>query len=94
MNVKISVLIICVEAVIYLLLYNLHDCTLNWKILEHNIILIFRLHFGAFGFLIAGQAHYLIWSKRISGDLFYLTYSSPISLGIYERWLTFWWLTF
>ena len=27
MNVKISVFIICVEAIIYLLLYNLHDCT-------------------------------------------------------------------
>ena len=27
MNAKISVIIICVEAVIYLLLYNLHDCT-------------------------------------------------------------------
>ena len=27
MNVKISVFVICVEAIIYLLLYNLHDCT-------------------------------------------------------------------
>ena len=27
MNAKISVLVICVEAIIYLLLYNLHDCT-------------------------------------------------------------------
>ena len=27
MNAKISVIIICVEAIIYLLLYNLHDCT-------------------------------------------------------------------
>ena len=27
MNAKISVLIIFVEAIIYLLLYNLHDCT-------------------------------------------------------------------
>ena len=26
MNVKISVLVICFEAIIYLLLYNLHDC--------------------------------------------------------------------
>ena len=26
MNAKISVLVICVEAIIYLLLYNLHDC--------------------------------------------------------------------
>ena len=27
MNVKISVFVISVEAIIYLLLYNLHDCT-------------------------------------------------------------------
>ena len=31
MNAKISVLVICVEAIIYLLLYNLHDCTLLQK---------------------------------------------------------------
>ena len=34
MNVKISVFVICVEAIIYLLLYNLHECTFNsW---HHN----------------------------------------------------------
>ena len=27
MNAKISVFVICVEAIVYLLLYNLHDCT-------------------------------------------------------------------
>ena len=27
MNAKISVFVICVEAIIYLLLYNLHDCS-------------------------------------------------------------------
>ena len=27
MNAKISMLVICVEAIIYLLLYNMHDCT-------------------------------------------------------------------
>ena len=27
MNTKISVFVICVEAIIYLLLHNLHDCT-------------------------------------------------------------------
>ena len=29
MNTKISMFVICVEAIIYLLLYNLHDCTSN-----------------------------------------------------------------
>ena len=33
MNAKISVLVICVEAIIYLLLYNLHDCTFNTLVL-------------------------------------------------------------
>ena len=27
MNAKISVFVICIEAIIYLPLYNLHDCT-------------------------------------------------------------------
>ena len=27
MNTKLSVFVICVEAIIYLLLYNLHGCT-------------------------------------------------------------------
>ena len=27
MNAKISVFVICVNAIIYLILYNLHDCT-------------------------------------------------------------------
>ena len=27
MNAKVPVFVICVEASIYLLLYNLHDCT-------------------------------------------------------------------
>ena len=29
MNAKILVFVICIEAIIYLLLYNLHDCTFN-----------------------------------------------------------------
>ena len=29
MNAKISVFVICVEAIIYLSLYDLHDCTFN-----------------------------------------------------------------
>ena len=33
MNLKISIFVICVEAIIYLLLHNLHDCTFNISIL-------------------------------------------------------------
>ena len=35
MNVNISLFVICVEAIIYLLLYNLHDYTFNP--LMHNV---------------------------------------------------------
>ena len=31
MNVKMPVFVIWVEAIIYLLLYNLHDCTFNYN---------------------------------------------------------------
>ena len=31
MNVKISVFVICVKAIIYLPLCNLHDCTFNFE---------------------------------------------------------------
>ena len=34
MKAKISVFVICVEAIIFLLLYNLHDCTFNNGILS------------------------------------------------------------
>ena len=43
MNVKISVLVLCVEALTYLLLHNLHDCTfkessfLNLKKKKKNV---------------------------------------------------------
>ena len=37
MNAKIYVFVICVEAIIYLLLCNLHDCTFNLiKFFESN----------------------------------------------------------
>ena len=38
MNAKISIFVFCIEVIIYLLLYNLHDCTNSNTILEleHN----------------------------------------------------------
>ena len=39
MNAKISVFVICVEAIIYLLLYNLHDCTFNiWSTISFRYL--------------------------------------------------------
>ena len=36
MNSKISVFVVCVEAIIYLLLYILHDCTFNPFLIKQN----------------------------------------------------------
>ena len=36
MNAKISVFVICVETIIYLLLYNLHNCTFKYKKIFEN----------------------------------------------------------
>ena len=44
LNAKISVIVICVEVMIFLFLYNLHDCTFNivnifndYKIFPHSL---------------------------------------------------------
>ena len=37
MKAKISVFVMCVEAIIYLLLYNLHDCTFKLLIYFSDI---------------------------------------------------------
>ena len=36
MNTKISVFVICVKATVYLLLYNLHDCTIKHYLCVFN----------------------------------------------------------
>ena len=36
MNAKIPVFVICIEAIIYLLLYNLHDCTFKTVMKTHS----------------------------------------------------------
>ena len=36
MNAKISIFVICVQAIIHLLLHNLHDCT--FKTYEHSFM--------------------------------------------------------
>ena len=41
MNAKISVVVICVEAIIYLLLHNLHDCTFKVLKPESEILKIY-----------------------------------------------------
>ena len=44
MNAKISVFVICVEEIIYLLLYNLHDCTFNNPANKLRINYVFFRH--------------------------------------------------
>ena len=41
MNAKISVFVICVEAIMYLLLYNLHDCTFKVEYERVDILIVF-----------------------------------------------------
>ena len=41
MNAKILVFVICVEAIISLMLYNLHDCTFNRILIESVVILFY-----------------------------------------------------
>ena len=38
MNVKISVFVVCIETIMYLLLDNLHDCTLKHKLWKMNFL--------------------------------------------------------
>ena len=38
MNMKISMFVICVEVIMYLLLYNLHDYTFNGHLSEASVI--------------------------------------------------------
>ena len=42
MNAKISVFVVCVAAIIYLLLYNLHDCTFNMHKYIETYLMEFR----------------------------------------------------
>ena len=39
MNAKTSVFVICVEAIIYLLLYNLHKCTFKGYVFYLNLFI-------------------------------------------------------
>ena len=41
MNAKISVFVICDEAIIYLLLFNLHDCTFKGVTSKEKIVFDF-----------------------------------------------------
>ena len=60
MNVKFSVFVICIEAIIYLLLYNLHGCTFNLSFTNNakltlTVFLIIRYFFKFLNFLVTHQ---------------------------------------
>ena len=42
MNAQISMLVVCVEKIIYLLLYNLHDCTFKISALKKKRNTLFK----------------------------------------------------
>ena len=46
MNAKISVFVICVEAIVYFLLDILHDCTFNKAMLSASPSLVFHTKFA------------------------------------------------
>ena len=48
MNAKILVFVICVEAIIYLLLYNLHDCTFKTFQLYWLLLCVQSIYIQAF----------------------------------------------
>ena len=43
MNANISVFVICVEAITYLLLHNLHDCTFNTSVFLSLMLMLQQL---------------------------------------------------
>ena len=51
MNAKISVFVICVEAIIYFLSYNLHDCTFKNAKLFRVLFLYEFEYMGRFSIL-------------------------------------------
>ena len=51
MNTKVSLFLIWVEAIMYLLLYNLHECTFNMKFFSNYYTGLWQkviLHFSTF----------------------------------------------
>ena len=54
MNVKIAMLVICVEAIIYLLSYNLHDCTFNNSHFGDELAHPYLFPTGKFGYQVRG----------------------------------------
>ena len=78
-NAKISVFAICVEAIIYLLLYNLHDRTLNLlsrkSVTSYRFFMIYNnvfrwLPFMADNFSLNKDVRF---SNQNSGKVFYRT---------------------
>ena len=69
MNAKISVFVVCFEAITYLLLYNLHDCTFEkrfgiWLLLTLYFLWVSFLESELFSFFLLSYAVAMIMSKR------------------------------
>ena len=48
MNAKISVFVICVEVIIYVLLYNLDNCTFKMELILRSILDVWEISEYAF----------------------------------------------
>ena len=57
MNANFPVFVICVEAIIHLLLYNLHDCTFNDNVLTKFLLKLSKFNFLLSPFFIDSRIH-------------------------------------
>ena len=88
MNAKTSVFVVCVEAIVYLLVYNFHDCTFN-----HDGFLSYFMK-NTISFLkgtLSGLRQCLVTenlSKRMK-NAFYFILTSPITIRMLLLWFRY-----
>ena len=71
MNGKVSVFVICVESIIYLLFYSLHDCTFNFILFVRNVLSYHNWFFSQFQqgvYIPFDFKHYITAYKLISEE--------------------------
>ena len=90
MNAKISVFVICVAAIIYLLQYNLHDCTFKSNLTSIKIIcltttLIIGRVGGLSGFVATASPTVSILGVT-NHRKWYLKHKSKMSIYIPDSW--------
>ena len=92
-NAKISVFFICVEAIIYLLLYNLHECTFNHGISnDHCFCSGRRVYNTMIFFIIRFFFLSLTWRLLLCTNLHFLSLGDLLPLWLpWIYWTGTWW---